>query len=299
MARKLLALAAVALLAAGCGSAAHPSASNRLFLTKTRLKVARIGSLQQAISKASAVALPGGKLMILGGYTGSTSVDTIAAGLPNNLRVVGHLPQPTHDAAAVLLGSSVYLFGGGSSVSTPSVVRVSLAGNAAEAPALDEPLSDLGAVTLGGRAYLVGGYTGTQFATAILRYDPAGGTKVVARLPQGLRYAGVAAAGHAIFVAGGLTTSGPSRVVYAVSPGGKPKKVASLPKPEDHAALAVLGDTLFLIGGRQVIAIGLRTDVITVAARLPERLTDPSVATVGNRIIVAGGGTNGVWALTP
>ena len=166
--------------------------------------MSRLGSLPRAVSKAAAVALPGGGLMVLGGYTGGSSLDTILAGPPSRLRVVGHLPQPTHDAAAVVLGGSVYLFGGGQSVSMPSVVRVEPgSGRVAEAPALDEPLSDLGAVTIGGRAYLVGGYTGTRFASAVLRYLPHGGTVTLARLPRGTRYAGVTALGRTIFVAGG------------------------------------------------------------------------------------------------
>jgi len=258
------------------------------------LTVTRIGSLPQAISKASAVALPGGRMMILGGYTGSASVDTILAGPPNKLSVVGHLPQPTHDAAAALVKGSVYLYGGGSSVSTPDVVRVSLTGIATAAPPLGEPLSDLGAVTLGGHAYLVGGYTGTQFATAILR----DGTHVVGRLPQGTRYAGIAVYGRAIYIAGGLTPAGASRALYAFA-ASKVKRVGTLPKPEDHAALAALGSVLYLVGGRRVLGIDLATRKMKFAATLPVALADPSVAVVGGRIIVAGGGTNGVWALTP
>ena len=135
----------------------------------------RIGSLPRPFSKAAAVALPHGRLMVLGGYTGAGSLDTILAGPPSRLRVVGRLPQPTHDAAAAAVGGNVYLFGGGESVSMPSVVRVDpRTGSATEAPALGEPLSDLGAVAIGGQAYLVGGYTGTQFATAVLRYLPHG-----------------------------------------------------------------------------------------------------------------------------
>ena len=237
--------------------------------------------------------------MVLGGYTGAASVDTILAGPPNRLRVVGRLPQPTHDAAAAAVGGYDYLFGGGESVSMPSVVRiVPGTGRAAEAPALDEPLSDLGAVTIGGHAYLVGGYTGTQFASAILRYLPQGGTTTVARLPRGTRYAGVTALGNTIYVAGGLTTAGASRNVYAVSPGGKPRRIATLPAPEDHAALAALGGKLYLVGGRRVLAIDPDSGKVSAAAGLPTSLSDPTATTVGNRIVVTGGGTNEVWALT-
>jgi hypothetical protein len=299
VARRSLALAALAfplaLVAAGCGGSAQRPASHKAQGTTLKLTVTRIGSLPQAISKAASVALPGGRMMILGGYTGSVSVDTILAGLPAQLTVVGHLPQPTHDAAAAVVQGSVYLYGGGSSISTPDVVRVSLTGAATPAPPLGEPLSDLGAVTLGGHAYLVGGWTGTEYATAILR----NGTDVVARLPgEGTRYAGVAVSGRTIYVAGGLTPSGSSNAVYAFT-GHKVKRIGTLPKPVAHAALAALGTTLYLVGGRHVIGFDLKTGETKLAATLPASLTDPSVVVLAGRIIVAGGGTNGVWALSP
>jgi N-acetylneuraminic acid mutarotase len=232
--------------------------------------------------------------MVLGGYTGSSSLDTIVAGPPQRLRIVGRLPQPTHDAAAAVLGGSIYLFGGGESVSVRSVVRVDpRTGSPTAAPPLGEPLSDLGAVAIGGRAYLVGGYTGSQFATAILRYQP---TTTIARLPTGTRYAGVAAIGHTVYVAGGLTTAGATRAVYAVSLAGSVRRVASLPRPEDHAALAALDGRLYLFGGRRVLAIDPTSGKVSLAARLPASLSDPTATRVGSRIVIAGGGTRGVWA---
>jgi sugar lactone lactonase YvrE len=165
-------------------------------------------------------------------------------------------------------------------------------------PALSEPLSDLGAVATGGHAYLTGGYTDAEFAQAILRYDPHGGDSVVARLPQGTRYAGVTAIGRTIYVAGGLTRAGATRAVYAVSLTGRVRQFATLPAPEDHAAMAALGGTLYYVGGRKVLAIDPRSGKISLAARLPRALTDPTATTVGNRIVVTGGGTNGVWTLS-
>jgi hypothetical protein len=299
----LAALLTAAILAAGCGSSGSsvpPKATTTAGKTQRQLKVTRIGSLPRAFSKAAAVALPHGRLMVLGGYTGAGSLDTILAGPPKRLRVVGRLPQPTHDAAAAAVGGSVYLFGGGESVSMPSVVRIDPRTEAAvEAPALGEPLSDLGAVAIGGRTYLVGGYTGTQFASAILRYRPQGAATVVARLPTGTRYAGVAALGPTIYVAGGLTTAGATSAVYTVSLDGSVRRVMTLPAPEDHAALAALGGKLYLVGGRRVLAIDPGSGKVSLVAHLPETLSDPTATTVGNRIVIAGGGTNGVWALGP
>jgi hypothetical protein len=289
---------------AGCGGSGGSTSPSQTTTTATnpqrQLKVTRIGSLPRAFSKSAAVALPHGRIMVLGGYTGAGSLDTILAGTPSRLRVVGRLPQPTHDAAAAAIGGTVYLFGGGETVSMPSVVHVDPRfGSAAEAPALGEPLSDLGAVAIGRRAYLVGGYTGTQFATAILRYRPQGAATTIARLPTGTRYAGVAALGPTIYVAGGLTTSGATNAVYAVSLDGSVRRVATLPAPEDHAALAALGGKLYLVGGRRVLTIDPASGKVSVVAPLPQNLSDPTATTIGNRIVIAGGGTDGVWALGP
>jgi hypothetical protein len=263
--------------------------------------VRRVGSLPQTLAKASAVALPGGRLMVLGGLAGGgSSVDTILAGTPAHLRAVGRLPRATHDAAAALLGGSVYLFGGGQAGSWPNVVRVDpRTGAARKAPPLDEPLSDLGAATIGGRAYLVGGYTGSRYASAVLRYLPGGGTRTVARLPAGTRYAGVAAIGRTIYVAGGLTTAGPTDAIYAVSLGGGVRRIGTLPAPEAHAALAALRGQLYLVGGRRVLRIEPSSGRVTVAASLPATLTDPAAAAVGSALVVVGGGTDAVYELRP
>jgi outer membrane protein assembly factor BamB len=264
------------------------------------LRVTRVGSLPQALSKASAVALPDGRMAVLGGESGGASVDTILLGAPEHLRLAGHLPVAGHDAAAVVLGGKVLVFGGGQTSSVDTVTNVDPAnGRSAPAPPLDEPLSDLGAVAIGGKAYLVGGYTGSRFASAVLRYLPGGGTTTVARLPDGTRYAGVAAVGSTIYVAGGLTTSGSSDAIYALPLHGAVRRIGTLPAPEAHAALAALAGRLYLVGGRAVLAIDPTTGRTVRAATLPTALTDPTATAVGSRIVVTGGGTNAVYALAP
>jgi outer membrane protein assembly factor BamB len=262
-------------------------------------RVTRIGTLPHPLSKASAVALPGGRLLVLGGLVNGASTDTVLLGRPGALRAAGRLPAPTHDAAAAQVGRSVMLFGGGQASSTDAVVRVDPAtGRAAAAGHIDEPLSDLGAVVLGGKVYLVGGYTGSQFASAVLRWDGGGRTTTVARLPAGTRYAGVAALAGRIYVAGGLTSAGETDAVWAVRPGGRPVRVATLPAPEAHAALVALRGRLYLVGGSRILRIDPRGGVSTVA-RLPRSLTDPAAVASGRRILVVGGGTDAVYAFTP
>ena len=258
--------------------------------------VHRIGTLPFPLTKSASVALPGGKVIVLGG-AGS---DRILSGPPSRLRVVGHLPTATHDAAAVVRGHAVLLYGGGDSVSTPAVLRVDPGTSATHAlHPLDEALSDLGAVRLGGSTYLVGGFTGTTYASAILRVGANNRTTTVARLPAGTRYAGVATTGGKIYIAGGLTTNGESSAIYKFDPrDATVVRIGSLPRPEAHAALAALGGRLYLFGGRSVLRISPDTGAVARVATLPQPLTDPNAVTVGSRIVVLGGGTNAVYVLT-
>jgi hypothetical protein len=260
-----------------------------------RLSVRRIGTLPLALTKSAAVALPNGRLVVLGG-TGS---DRILVGTPSHLRLIGHLPGATHDAAAALRGRFAVLYGGGESVSTPTVVRVDpSSGGARVLHPLDEPLSDLGAATIDGTTYLVGGYTGTTYASAILRVGNDDRTTTVARLPTGTRYAGVTALNGKIFLAGGLTTRGESRAIYVFDPAtSSVQRIGSLPAPVAHAALASFDGSLYLFARRSVIRIEAATGAVTRVGSLPRALTDPTAVTVGHEIVIIGGGTNAVYAL--
>jgi hypothetical protein len=195
------------------------------------LRVERVGTLPAATSRLAVAALPGGRLLALGGLVGGSSSTEGLAGPPPHLVQVGRLPTPAHDDAAVRLGRAVCMLGGGQATSSDAVVRVSAAGDATWVGSLGEPLSDLGAAVVGRTAYLVGGYTGVKFATGILAFR-AGDPTLAARLPVGLRYAGVAALGGRVYVAGGITTAGTSSAVYAFDPRtGRVARVTTLPAP--------------------------------------------------------------------
>jgi hypothetical protein len=270
--------------------------------------ITRIGTLPAATSRASAVALPGGRILVAGGLVGGSSSTTILAGSPARLRAIGNLPVPGHDAAAVRLGPAVEVFGGGQATSTDAVVRIDPAtGRATIAAHLDEPLSDLGAVVVGSHAYLVGGYTGTRFATAVLRYAGSGHTRVAARLPVGLRYAGVAAIGKTIYVAGGLTPSGETDSVVAITPStGRVRQIATLPEPRAYGALVAFHGALLLIGGKsdagtattQVLRIDPATGRVSVDDVLPQPLAEPAaVARNGDVVVIGGEGSRAIYSI--
>jgi hypothetical protein len=274
------------------------------------LRVRRIGSLPAPLSRAAAVALPDGRIIVAGGLTGGTSTDQILEGRPGALRRVGRLPLPGHDAAAALEGSGVDVFGGGQSVSTDTVVRIDpTSGSARVVAQLDEPLSDLGAALVGGAPYLVGGYTGSQFASGVLRYVGSGKTKTAARLPEGLRYAGVAALGETIYVAGGLTTSGETGAVDAVDVRtGAVRQVATLPAPTAYGALVAFRGVLYFVGGTSaggtpfaaVLRIDPASGKVTRAATLPQPLASPvAVARAGDIIVAGGDNSDRIYSLRP
>ena len=266
-----------------------------------KLTVRRVGGLPQPTSRLAAVALPGGRILALGGLVAGSSSTQVLVGTPAHLRSAGRLPVATHDAAAALVGRAAYLFGGGEATSSPAVVRIDPAsGSARQAGTLGEPLSDLGAVSVGGPAYLVGGYTGSRYATAVLRFRPGRPPAVVTRLPAGLRYAGVAALGNTIYVAGGLTTEGLSRAVYAVDVARRTvTRIGTLPAPLAHVALAALGSRLVLVGGgsARILEIDPTSGRVTAAGRLPTPLADPAAVALNGRVYVLGGGTNAVYEL--
>jgi hypothetical protein len=251
------------------------------------------------------VALPGDRIVVLGGLVGGASSDAVFAGPPGRLRRLARLPSPTHDAAAVVLHGQVELFGGGESVSVPDVTRIDLSTWAARRlDALDEPLSDLGAASVSGRVYLVGGYTGSRFASAVLRIGAGDRTSVVARLPAGMRYAGVTALGGSIYVAGGITLTGPSAAVYRVNlRAGSVERIGTLPRPTAHAPLVAARGALWLIGGDgspYVLRIDPRNGSVAIAARFAHVLANAAAAALRDgRIIVAGGdASRDVWLLT-
>jgi hypothetical protein len=204
----------------------------------------------------------------------------------------------------VLNGGVVSLYGGGQAVSSADVVRVDPRTAVARLVGrMDEPLSDLGAAVVGGRTYLVGGYTGSRYATAVLRVGPGARTTTAARLPAGLRYAGVAASGSRIAVAGGVTPNGESDAVRLVDPAtGSVRRLGTLPKPLADAPLVAVGHALYLIGGTDAAGRATRTTyridakggAVRLVGELPVALADAAAVRIGPRVVVLDG--NDVYA---
>jgi YVTN family beta-propeller protein len=301
----LLALAVV-----GCGgrAVAEPAATHARpqpprVPTTIRL-VERVGrDLPEAVQDAAPAALPGGRVLLLGGLTpADTSTGAIVVASISGSRTLGRLPSVRHDGAAARLGGSVYLFGGGEgSHQFDEILRVDPAtGRSTLVAHLPTGSSDSTAAAIGGTAYVVGGYTGTRWLDTIVAYTPGHAPRVAAHLPFTLRYAAVAAVGGTLVIAGGSLEDGTaSDAVLEYAPAaGRLSRLGRLPEPTTHAVAASLGTAAYVIGGRtatlntptsRIVAIDVASREIRVAGRLRTARSDLMAATVGPRILVAGG----------
>jgi hypothetical protein len=231
--------------------------------------------------------------MVLGGYTGAGSLDTILAGPPSHLRIVGRLPRRHTMRRRPPSAARSILFGGGESVSMPSVVRVDPRGAAAETPALGEPLSDLGAVAIGGQAYLVGGLHRDAVRKSRSSATPAGGSRhrrPAYRPARAMRVSRRWPDDHtsrAGLTTAGATSAGLRRLARRHRPArgdsaGRRRITLRSPQSEARSTWWAGGDAC----SRSTPVPGRWT----VAARLPALLSDPTATTVGNRIVSPGAG---------
>jgi YVTN family beta-propeller protein len=283
----------------------------------TRLAEQTLGRLPAPLEDPGASRV-GSRLVLAGGLTAQDTSSSEIVGVTGARGLsLGRLPAAQHDAPAVALAGSAYVFGGGDGVhQLDHILRIDpRSGTVATVGRLPAASSDASAAEVGPAAYIVGGYTGTHWLDTIVRFQPGHRVRIVAHLPLGVRYAAVAASGKAIVIAGGtLPDNTASRAVYRYDTvSGRVKRIATLPRVTTHASAATLGGTVYVIGGRgaalgsvtaAIIAINPRTGRLTNGGRLGVARSDLAAVTVGDTIVVAGGGTahgvtDAITALAP
>jgi N-acetylneuraminic acid mutarotase len=243
----------------------------------------------------------GNRVAVVGGTPGAN----VQLGAPGGaFRRAATLPAPLAGAAAFASGGAVYAIGGEHGSATPSdgILRFDLASHrVTSAGSFVEPLAGAGFAQSGGQSgdslLIVGGWTGSQYATAVLRFTLPATATLVARLPAGLRDPAVALYGGKLFVAGGRGDAGPSNKVYAVDlAAGSVYVVGRLPQAVFGASLVQAGRMLYLLGGRTaggpvawVVRIDPVTSKIEPAGRMPRPLADAATVRVGKATYVLGG----------
>ena len=181
-------------------------------------------------SDASDVAVTsiGDTAYIVGGYDGSSWLDTILAwtpgrGLTPPVHVVGRLPTGLRYAAVAAVGQKLIIAGGTEpgAISDAILSFDTATGSLKRIGTLSGPLTHASAVSLDGRAVIVGGkraLTGGQ-TSAVQSVDPAtGAVTVIGHLPQPLSDAAVAPAAGGIIVAGGDNGTGPQAEILTLKP---------------------------------------------------------------------------------
>jgi hypothetical protein len=242
------------------------------------------------------IVLPGhgSQVTILGGLTGSSSVNGVYALDTRNggLRPIGSLHAGVHDAAAAVLAGRDVVFGGG----TPNTVASLQSFPSTQLGALPSPRSDAAAVSIGNTAYIVGGYTGSAPDPAVLSTTDGRTFQTVAQLPVPVRYPAVGSVGGKLYVFGGQALAGaqkgsPVADVQEVDPAAHTARViGQMPEPLQASAVAQLDGNLYLVGG----------DTTTPQAQTPGMGSDLSS---GVRFHAAGSPTmfttSTIWAFQP
>ena len=208
----------------------------------------------------AAGALLRGRVLVFGGGAQKTvaSVQSFPLAPPggtSNATVVGQLPQPRADAAAVTIGRTVYVVGGYDGTrADPQVLATRDGASFRVVGSLPVPVRYPAIAAVGPLIYVFGGTrigAGSTPVDTIQRIDTRSGqTKVVGHLPEPLSAASAAALGGIVYVAGGTNGVADSGTIEAFDPRSRHMLAAGhLLAPVSNAAVTVVGGTAWIVGG--------------------------------------------------
>ncbi|MGH2856785.1 MAG: Kelch repeat-containing protein [Solirubrobacteraceae bacterium] len=176
-------------------------------------KVAQVGTLAVPQSDV-AVAQADGTAYVVGGFDGTTYLNTIVAWRPGSApRVVARLPVGLRYAAVAVAGGGLLVIGGSTpAAASDAIYRFDLTTHAVRRiGTLPHPTTHGNATTLGQTVYLVGGRGDSldSQTDAIYGIDPlTGRVRRAGRLPRPLSDAAAVTIGGVIVVAGGQSPAG-------------------------------------------------------------------------------------------
>jgi putative phosphoesterase len=277
--------------------------------------------LPNPLSREGAVALGGGRLLVLGGLGASGTSSTAVAVVDTStgsVTAAGTLTVPTHDAGVSALGADALVFGGGQGTATTTVQAFPLSSGAAHsattAGQLPLPRADDAAVTMGASAYVVGGYDGTTGSGRVLATKDGSTFTAIATLPVAVRYPAVAAAGGLLYVFGGAIVPGGTTLqawtpttrpppgqevpdVQVVDPASHRAWVAGrMPQAVEGAAAFTIGGHLYLAGGNSAAPGTPPVSVTTIWSYDPRTATFSAAGHLAQGVAYAGVAVDGTSA---
>ncbi len=215
----------------------------------------RAGHLSDAVHDAAGAPLRGSWLVIGGGRTLATAVVQRVSATGSAAAVsavVGSLPAPRADGAAVAVGGRVLLVGGGrGGVPDSAVLATSDGVHFTRIGRLAVPVRYGAVAAFGGFVYVFGGSTARGDTDAIQRIDPAtGAVQVIGRLPRTMSEATSFVLDGRVLIAGGMHAGRPSTEILAFDPATRRVvAVGRLPEAVADAGAAVIGTTAYVVGG--------------------------------------------------
>jgi N-acetylneuraminic acid mutarotase len=162
----------------------------------------------------------------------------------------------------------------------------------------------------GSAVYISGGLSPAGVSTdTIFRIDPSGATTTAGTLPGALHDAASAALGGRLLVFGGGPSEGSNRIIQVLP--GAPKQLGTLPQALSDLVAVAVGNSAYVIGGWN--GTQTNSDIYAVdqggTARkigsIPLGVRYPAAASLGGKLIVAGGETSAsvptdkVWSVDP
>lgn len=232
-----------------------------------RVTVTADGTLPQPAHDASGASLRGHAVVFGGGA--ATELSTVQSWIDGRTRVVGRMPAPRSDSAAVTVADTAYVVGGfDGSAMTRTILATRDGRRFRAAGKLRVGVRYPAVATFGGQVYVLGGQLATTEATStgaqsdvVQRFDPrTGRTTIVGHLRRTLGHAMAFALAGRLYVAGGR-----------------------------HGTTATARIRRIDIGDR-----GVRT---SPAGRLPFALSDAAVVAQGRLgVVLVGGETTGPYA---
>ena len=209
------------------------------------------------LNAPAAVAL-GGKIYVIGGFSGSTNAPISRVRVydtgTRRWGTAAPLPTPRGGHAAVVLDGEIHVIGGGNSESTIAdhSVYEPATDSWSEAAPLPRTEGSPAAVTFQGKLYAIGGRSGTTDYGDVFVYAPASDTWSTgpAIPPRGT--AGAAVFRDSIYVFGGesQTRFKTLRDVYRLTAGATAwTRVSQLPKARNYARAVVFRNAVYVVGG--------------------------------------------------
>jgi len=215
------------------------------------------GQLREPVHDASGAALSGSATVFGGGA--ATEVSNTQRWTAGTSRIVGALPGPRSDSAAVTIDATAYVVGGFDGSRMVRSVLATTDGRAFHVVARRNQGVRYPAVTAFGSAiYVFGGELATTEGTStgaqsrlVQRVDPATGrTRIVGKLPWGIGHAMAFELDGKLYVAGGRRGTSATARIWQVDPTTvHVTAVGRLPQAISDSAVVPLSHSVVLIGG--------------------------------------------------